>query len=141
MSTWAAVGTWLSHLRLMLPKAAAYYEEMTRRERVVYIVDDDGGLVAVCTFFLLEREADADRYHARSMWSTPDDAEDGIWCYVDKLWCRDRSWGKDLCLSLEFAIRYRYPQIRWAVWYRPTKDIDRRYTRRVKEGFDALVSG
>ena len=141
MSTWAAVGTWLSCLRQMLPKAAEYYEEMTRRERAVYICDEDGGLVAVCTFFLLDHEIDAMSYHARPMWSTPADAEAGPWCYVDKLWCQDKVWGKELRLSLELEIRCRYPQIRWALWYRPTKDLDRRYTRRVKEGFDALVSG
>ena len=108
-------------------EAEDYYWTMAARNRCL-ILSDGASILGTCTFFVLSEESDVERFRRRPMWSTPPDAQDGSIIYLDKL--ATTVWNHRLARAVEREVSMRVPGWRVATWYRPTEDVDRRFTYR-----------
>ncbi len=107
----------------MLQEMEDYWWRMAAHHRLIRI---DEGRTGMCTFFVLRDLHDVRRFHARSIWTVPQDYPDGTVIYIDKLMAK--IFDRNLLRAIERAVTDRFPQWEQAVWHRPGQDWDRRYT-------------
>ena len=108
----------------MFPEADDYYDRMAARKRVIY-GDLGDGRKLLCTFFVLQEEAELKTFYDRPCWSTPPDHHEGTIIYIDKLIAS--LFNKAVWTQIERALAETIPGWETAIWYRPGQDIDRRY--------------
>lgn len=105
----------------------SYLELMAQDERVI-IINKEGVSHTLITFSLCN---DIRPFVNKKLWDVIPHDPMGDTCYVEKI--ITDGWSKDIRLKLQDAILTKYSQVKWAVWYRPGKDNDRKVTRRIYE--------
>lgn len=106
-----------------------YFTTMEERGRLARVLEE-GNPIAVCTFFLCNRQEEIYQFYQRAMWSTPEDSDLGEICYIDKL--ISVTWNKEIRNFLEKEIVSQHPQLKYSAWFRPTDGDDRLVLKEIK---------
>lgn len=104
-----------------------YLERMAHDERLIIIRKNDVPHTLV-TFSICNDEKD---YVDKNVWEVIPHDVTGNTCYIEKI--ITDGWSSEIRKELQRAILTKYPQIEWAVWYRPGRDEDRKVVRRIRE--------
>ena len=102
-----------------------YLAKMRERGRAIVISGMDGPL-AICTFFLLEHPMQMRQFYNKDIWEVVPDYPDGSILYIDKL--LSTTWDLTIRKMVQTELLLKFPAVRAAVWFRPTKTRDRVYT-------------
>lgn len=113
---------------LMNPMAE-YFERMGREGRAITLIKD-GDKIAIMTFSLCDNY---EPYARKDLWEVMPHDPNGNICFIEKLICLDLS--RDVFRELEKFLVTKYPQIEYAIWFRPGKKAERKviYKRRFYE--------
>ncbi len=80
-------------------------------------------LSAILSFVILKDRKEAQLVHAKPHLADTLDNSKGEVCYIEKL--LGDIWTRDMFKEAQTAILTGYPNIKFGVWFRPTKTVDR----------------
>ena len=100
----------------------SYFWEMLRRDRAI-IFQRDGRLSAILSFVLVKNEQDARALYSHPYELPPLDNPQNEVVYIDKL--MGETWTRAMFREVQTALLAKFPKIRYGVWFRPTRTVDR----------------
>lgn len=108
---------------------AEYFERMAQDNRLI-VIYRNGKFNTMITFSICN---DYKPFCEKKLFSYLPHDPNGNICYVEEM--ESKGWSRDVLRQIEIALVSRYPQLEYAVWYRPTNNNDRKviYKRRFHE--------
>lgn len=109
---------------LVEQRLSAYLALMQAHGRLLTF-QEDGKATGWLTFFIVRSLEEAAQFHARGLWSVALDFPEGAVGYIDKLLLAS-PWNREMRDGVVNSLKQAHPKLETLVWYRPTRDTDRR---------------
>lgn len=103
-----------------------YFKKMAEDDRFIRIFEDGVATTFIC-FSICN---DCEDYEKKGLWEYLPHDPMGRICFVEKM--GSFNWNKSIRKQLEIEIVKKYPNIEYAIWFRPTKNNDRKVIYKVK---------
>ena len=103
-------------------KVNSYFWEMFRRDRAISFWKD-GRLTAILSFILVKDEHEARELYSHPYQLPPLDNPQNEVIYIDKL--MGEAWTRTMFREVQTTLLAKFPKVRYGVWFRPTRTVDR----------------